>query len=89
MNAPERALAWLRWLCLELVDGLLRPVWLRYRAERDAGRVDTAARAFQRFCGLVNAAPCWPCRIEFSPDGPLWITDADFDCYSGEDLIDL
>lgn len=72
--SSDHALIYLRWLCRELVNALLRPVWLRYVAKLDAGGWKVAETYFRRFTRLVDAAPCWPCRIEYSKDGPLWIT---------------
>lgn len=55
----------LRWWCEELVRELLWGAWLHV-VDREG---DAQDRAFLRFCGLVNAAPCWPCRIDYSHPG--------------------
>jgi len=68
-------LHFLRWLCEELVHALLRPVWLGYHAAPTARR----SVLFRRFCALVDAAPCWPCRIEYEVEGPLFISSAPAD----------
>lgn len=54
-----------RWWCEELVHALLRGAW-RHVLNRKATAQDAA---FHRFCSLVNAAPCWPCRIDYSHPG--------------------
>lgn len=68
----------LTWLCEELVNALLRPVWLRYvcaRETRGGERGETAAssRAFSRFERLVDAADCYPCRVSYGAGGRLCI----------------
>jgi hypothetical protein len=67
---------YLRWLCANAVNALLRPVFLRYRAEVEAGRVKMAEIYWRRFTGLVAAAPCWPCRVEWDRE-MIWITTSD------------
>lgn len=52
----------LRWLCEKLVCALLHGAWLQV-CKRQGAAYD---RAFARFTALVDAAPCWPCRVEFS-----------------------
>jgi hypothetical protein len=71
------ALCYLRWLCAELVDVLLRSVWIRIYRAHDARR----ALLFSRFVALVDGADCWPCRIEYALAGGLFITSSghDFD----------
>lgn len=78
MNATA-LLSILTWLCEELVHALLRPVWLRYCAaghrDRLGDRQETPRSElyFRRFTRLVDAADCWPCRIEYSLGGRLCI----------------
>lgn len=61
----------LRWLCEQAVRALLRGAWSQVH-KRQGAAYD---RAFEMFNRLVDAAPCWPCRIEYSkratqmPDG--------------------
>lgn len=55
----------LRWLCEQLVRALLWSAWLQM-LKREGEALD---RAFLRFCRLVDATPCWPCRIEFQHPG--------------------
>lgn len=51
----------MRWWCEELVRALLWGAWeLLLKREGEA-----QDRAFLRFCRLVDAAPCWPCRIDY------------------------
>jgi len=58
----------LEWLCEQLVRALLGGVWLLVCQRRGAAY----DRAFHRFTALVDAAPCWPCRIDYGPrSGPL------------------
>lgn len=75
--------AWLHfltWLNRELVNALLRPVWLRYCAGLEYssdGSCTETARAkvcFLRFCRLVDAADCYPCRVDWERCGALIIT---------------
>ena len=65
---------YLCWLCEELVNLLLRPVWRRYVGALDVGLGEAA---FRRFLRLVDAANCWPCCIEFSRGGALQIFSGD------------
>lgn len=50
-----------RWWCEELVRALLWGAWT-LMLKREGEALD---RAFLRFCHLVDAAPCWPCRIDY------------------------
>lgn len=78
----------LRWLCEELVNALLRPVFIRYSAARahlpfeDIRETPQSARYFSFFTRLVNSAPCWPCRIIFERGGRLQIFSAPDDGWS-------
>jgi len=58
---PIAKAAFLRWWCEELVRALLRGAW-RFVGARDGAAQDAA---FARFEGLVDAAPCWPCYVEY------------------------
>jgi hypothetical protein len=51
----------IEWLCEQLVRQLLWGVWLRLLTLEG----EAQDRGFLRFCRLVNAAPCWPCRIDY------------------------
>lgn len=51
----------LRWLCEQLVREILWGAW-RFVVARSGAAQD---RAFLRFQALVDAAPCWPCRIDY------------------------
>lgn len=79
MNASALLLIW-EWLCEELVNALLRPVWRRYCAaghrDRRGDRQETpqSERCYLRFLRLVDKADCWPCYVEFSRGGALYIT---------------
>lgn len=55
----------LRWLCEQLVRALLWGAWLQM-LKREGEALD---RAFLRFCRLVDATPCWPCRVEYGHPG--------------------
>ena len=59
--SPEAIAHVLRWLCEALVRQLLRGAW-RFVTSREGLAQD---RAFERFCNLVDAAPCWPCYVEY------------------------
>lgn len=67
---------WLRWLLRELVEKLLRPVFLRYRDAARAGDAEAALRGELRFLRLLDAADCYPFRVSVDRCG-LWIEDAD------------
>lgn len=55
----------LPWWCEQLVRELLWGAWEQV-LKRQGEALD---RAFLRFCRLVNAAPCWPCRIDYAHPG--------------------
>lgn len=55
-----------RELICSLVNALLRPVFLRMRAD---------ARQERRFFALLNACDCYPFCVEVDPCG-LWVLDA-------------
>jgi hypothetical protein len=66
------ALHFLRWLCEELVNALLRSVWIRVNRAHGARR----ALFLRRFEALVDAADCWPCRIQYALGAGLFITSS-------------
>ena len=63
-----------RWLVVELVDALLRPVFCAWRAEQRAGNDARAEVLARRFYGLVNSCDCWPCTVIIDRTG-LYVLD--------------
>ncbi|MBS0328268.1 MAG: hypothetical protein JSR30_00315 [Proteobacteria bacterium] len=60
MNAIDRLSHVLTWLCAELLNAILRPLWRRSLAE---------------FEMTVNALDCYPCRVcwDTGPFPQMWI----------------
>lgn len=55
------------WLCDELLNALLRPVFIRWKRAERAG-LACAPTYELRFLRLVDAAPAVGCRIEWGGD---------------------
>lgn len=62
----------LRWYLRELVNALLRPVFVAWRDAEREGRDDRAAVLQLRFLSLLNSADCYPFCVQVDPCG-LWI----------------
>lgn len=63
-----------RWWIGELLNALLRPVWLRARSE-ERGAVSNGRKA-ERFYRLLNACPCFPYLV-IADDCGLWILEGE------------
>ncbi len=63
-----------RWWIRELVNALLRPMFVRYREAERAGDAHRAEVCELRFLRLLNFCDCYPFCIEVDPCG-LWILD--------------
>lgn len=72
--SSDAALVFLKWLCEELVNALLRPVWTRAALACDRGG-ERLQRIYElRFERLVMHCNCWPCRVEWGGNSSLFIT---------------
>lgn len=63
-----------RWLCRELVNMRLRPMFCRYREAERLGDIRRAERCELLFFTLLNRTDCYPFCIEVDRCG-LWVLD--------------
>lgn len=66
----------LRWYLRELVNALLRPVFVAWRRAEREGRALRAEVLHLRFLTLLNSADCFPFCVRVDPYG-LWIMTGD------------
>jgi hypothetical protein len=69
---PSALLHFNRWFIRELINALLRPMFVRYRSEVGVGVVKS--RYERLFWRMLDCCDCWPFCVEVDRCG-FWILD--------------